>query len=175
MAYAQAGTIAANETRAEWNAFLKQYKPLMDKMMGGMSDTAMVDAAAVDVPRTIEQQQQAGARALARRGVAVTGDQAAALERRTTLNKSLSLAQGMNSARTTQRAVNETRANTVADLRSTMMNNGMNNLNTAAGLAANRDMANRSAEAAAKAQKYQTYGQIGSSLAMLGGMALMGF
>ena len=96
---------SADYAGQDWNKFMADWGPLIEKQMASLTDNSMVDRAAEDAARTPGQIAGAVDRNIARRG-GVQGDQRMAIDASRQLYNPLQAANTMNNARIDQRTRN---------------------------------------------------------------------
>lgn len=154
-----AGT-AANYAGQDWNKFMSDWGPLIEKQMNSLKDNSMVDQAVEDAARTPGQMAGAVDRNIARRG-GVQGDQRRAIDSARELYNPLQAANTINNARIDQRTRNFDTALKLSGMGSDVYQMGLDNIRESEGLAAQRKVNN----AQAKAQNKQNLVSGGLTLA----------
>ena len=143
-----AGT-SAHYAGEDWNKFMADWGPLIQKQMGSLTDNSMVERAVADAARTPGQVAGAVDRNVARRG-GVQGDQRLALDAARTLYNPLQAANTINNARIDQRTRNFDTALKLSGLGTDVYQMGLDNIRESEGLAAQRKMNNDASKAAWK-------------------------
>lgn len=140
---------SADYAGQDWNKFMADWGPLIEKQMASLTDNSMVDRAAKDAERTPGQIAGAVDRNIARRG-GVQGDQRMAIDASRQLYNPLQAANTMNNARIDQRTRNFDTALKLSGMGSDVYQMGLDNIRESEGLAAQRRMNNDQARAANK-------------------------
>lgn len=162
-----AGT-SANYAGQDWNKFMADWGPLIEKQMATLTDNSMVDRAVTDAARTPGQIAGAVDRNIARRG-GVQGDQRLALDASRELYNPLQAANTINNARIDQRTRNFDTALKLSGMGSDVYQMGLDNIRESEGLSAQRKINN----AQAKAQNKQNLVSGGITLATAAAMAFL--
>lgn len=159
---------SADYAGQDWNKFMADWGPLIEKQMASLTDNSMVDRAAKDAERTPGQIAGAVDRNIARRG-GVQGDQRMAIDASRQLYNPLQAANTMNNARIDQRTRNFDTALKLSGMGSDVYQMGLDNIRESEGLAAQRRMNN----AQAKATNKQNLVSGGITLATAAAMAFL--
>lgn len=133
----------------DWNKFMQDWGPLIEKQMQSLTDGSMVQRAIDDAARTPGQMSGAIARSVARRG-GLGATQQAAIDASRQFSDPLQAANTINNARIDQRTRNFDTALKLSGLGTDVYQMGMDNIRESEGLAAQRKMNNRAADAAFK-------------------------
>lgn len=149
----QGGVIdAAGITRAQWQHFLEQYRPVEDELLRRTLDPDLQgegDQAGLTAAAGVASSRGILARNLSRAGVNLSAEERAALRRRAGTTLTRAVAQAEN---TTRRGLNEARTNTLRQLVGIgrgVAQTASGGLNAAADMAAQREMLHKQQRAQA--------------------------
>jgi len=159
------GGSTAAHAGEDWNKFMQDWGPLIQKQMESLTDNSMVQRAEEDAARTPGQVAGAMDRALARRG-GTGATQHAALAAARQYSDPLQAANTINNARIDQRTRNFDTAIKLSGLGTDVYQMGMDNIRESEGLAAQRKMNDRAASAAYKQNLLSGALTLGSAAAM---------
>lgn len=135
---------AAAYAGADWNKFMTDYGPLIEKQMLSLNSTYMVDLAEKDAAMVPGLMAGAVDRAAQRRG-GVTNTQRASLASTRALNTASNTADVLNNARIDQRTRNTDTALRLSGLGTDIYQMGLDNVRESEGLAAQRKVNNAAA------------------------------
>lgn len=157
----------AHVTRAEWDNYLRDFGATEEALVASLSDASLIDKARSSAPKQNILAAEAQSRSLGRRGVQMTGAQAAALQRNSALSNALNNATALNNARVDQRERNLSLGSTVMQLGRGVNSTALEGMGTAASLESSRNAQNAAAKAQSKANTLGTIGSIAQTAAML--------
>jgi len=158
MAGIPSGT-AASYASSDWNKFITDYGPLIDKQMASLNSTKMVDQARKDAAVAPGLLSGAVDRAAARRG-GLTSTQHLALDASRPLTAVTTSADLINNARMDQRQRNVDTAQKMSALGTDVYQMGLDNVRESEGLAAQRRINNANAKASAKSANMGAAGTV---------------
>lgn len=134
---------------ADWNTFMRDYGPLIERQMGSLNSTELVDRAKADAAVVPSLVTGATRRAAQRRG-GMTLTQRTALGRAGEVSEAATSADLINNARLDQRQRNTETAYKLSGLGTDIYQMGLDNVRESEGLAAQRRANNAAASQQAK-------------------------
>lgn len=153
---------AAYYSGEDWNKFMTDYGPIIEKQMASLNSTSMVDKAQKDA--TVVPGLMAGAvdRAAQRRG-GMTFSQRLSLAKSRSLNDAATSADIINNARLDQRNRNTETAYKLSGLGTDIYQMGLDNVRESEGLATQRRINNATANQQAKSNLMGAAATLGSA------------
>ena len=146
----------------DWNKFISDYGPLLEKQLASLDSMEMVKQAEKDAAVTPGLMSGAIDRAAARRG-GVTATQRAALDAGRALTTATNTADTLNNARIDQRTRNTEAALKLSGLGTNIYQMGLDNVRESEGLAAQRRMNNAASKEAWKSSMLSGATTLGSA------------
>lgn len=156
---------AASYSGEDWNKFMTDYGPLIEKQMASLNSTGLVDKAAKDAAVVPGLMNRAADRAAQRRG-GVTNSQKMSLATSRSFNNATTVADIMNNSRLDQRNRNVDTAFKLSGLGTDVYQMGLDNVRESEGLATQRRMNN------AARQQQQKSNMLGAGLTIASMFAL---
>lgn len=153
---------AAYYSGEDWNKFMTDYGPIIEKQMASLNSTAMVDRASKDATRVPDLMEGAVNRAAQRRG-GITSTQFHGLAASREMNRATTTADLLNNARLDQRNRNTETAYKMSGLGTDVYQMGLDNVRESEGLATQRRINNATASQQAKSNVMGAAATIGSA------------
>ena len=160
---ANADGLLARSAQRDWDTYKQFYSGTIENLLGQLDSRDIVDSTQKRVDGMGERAQGMTRRDLSRSLAGLTPAQQKALERREGIMGATDATGQMNNARLQQRDVNQQRRSDLVSIATGASQMGSQGLGQAAGMQANRQMANANASAQNKAQLWQ----LGGSAALL--------